>query len=204
MEKRCMFVNSGTSQVLEYLKSNFVGSLFLIEDLTLNLKLTYTSIRSILCHLCINGVILRVCRGVYFYPFFGHTNVYPTVIEVLFFLSSKGNYMICPTGDYLEYCLGIREVLPTKITCYTTGKQKILKLYDETEVRLVPRKRHVFMETCSWHIMLLAQYIVENNFTVSLNKTSLIRYIKNHYITDRDIISLPQEISKKILELLQF
>jgi hypothetical protein len=202
-EKKYIFISSGTSRVLEFLNLNFFRQLFLIDDLTANLELTYTSIRTILCNLCDDDIILRVCRGVYYYPSSTHTDTYPSAIDVLKYLSVKGNYSICPMGDFLEYCLGIREVFPTNITCYTTGKIKTLKLYNKTQVKLIPRKRNVFMGICPWNVMLLAQYIADSSTAIEKNILLLSLYIKKESICSRDIINLPDEIKKKILILMQ-
>jgi predicted transcriptional regulator len=201
--KKYIFVSSGISRVLEFLNSNFAGKLFLIDDLSSKLDLTYTSIRTILCNLCDDDIILRICRGVYYYPYSAHSKTYPSIIEILKYLSIKGNYQICPMGDYLEYCLGIRENFPINITCYTTGKLKSLKLYTKTAVKFVPRKRNVYMGICPWNVMLLAQYITDNNTAVEQKKMLLTHYIQQQNITNSDIANLPDEIKKKILILLQ-
>jgi hypothetical protein len=198
-----IFVSSGVSRVLEYLNCNFAGKLFIIDDLSSKLDLTYTSIRTILCNLCDDGIILRVCRGVYYYPSSAHSKTCPSIIEVLKYLSIKGKYQICPMGDYLEYCLGIRENFPINITCYTTGKLKSLRLYTKTAVRFVPRKRNVYMGICPWNVMLLAQYITDNNTAIEQKTMFLTHYIQQQNITTGDVANLPGEIRKKILLLLQ-
>lgn len=201
--KKYIFVSSGTSRVLEYLNCNFAGKLFLIDDSSSKLALTYTSIRTILCNLCDDDIILRVCRGVYYYPSSAHSKTCPSIIEILKYLSIKGNYQICPTGDYLEYCLGIRKENPNNITCYTTGKLKSLKLYTKTLVKFVPRKRNVYMGICPWNVMLLAQYITDNSTAIEQKKMLLTHYVQRQNITTSDIANLPDEIRKKILILLQ-
>ena len=177
-----IIADSGTHKVINYLKATKRGTILTIDDF-MNIKdLSYTHIRSILVDLCQKEILIRICRGVYCYPIIENRNpIPPTINAVLSKIAEKDNYELCPTGEYAEYLLGIRETIPNKIICYNNEKVKTFSLEDGTSIKILPSKKSFPPSIKNPNLRMLVNYI--NNIGIDnisdANKVKLRNYYHN-------------------------
>lgn len=186
-------LDSGLNKTLAYIKKQGDGYIFDTKDLNVE-GVTYTSKRTILVRLCDDGVIKRVCRGIYYYS--PDDAKIPSLENILDKIALTYGFKYCPSGSYAEYLIGISSRRPINCICYTNGKIKRLNIDNKIRVLFAPSKRTIYSFK-SKEIMIVTNYLLNHKQKISAQeKLKIKQYIMKASQEDfhRDYSLIPQII----------
>ena len=196
METNFIFLDSGTSKVLEYLKGIKRGTIITMNDIKSIRGISYTNKRTIVVSLCNNKTLIRISRGVYYYPKYADGKlIIPSIFSIITTIAQKEGYEVCPIGEYADYLLGFRNTIPNIIVCYTNSKVKTINLKNGISIKLIHSKRCFNPFIKSIKLRILVNYINTvgiDNINME-NKFKLIEYfntINTNEITSEKTIPL--------------
>lgn len=204
MNRELIFLESGTKKIIDYINNLGRGSIICVNELRKLDGISYTSIRSILVHLCDNNTLLRISRGVYCFPNIDKDgeSIFPTIKTILDKIEQSEEITYCPIGEYSEYLLGITEKCPKNIVCYTTGKIKQINITDGTTIKFQPTRKHGFSRFKSFELMILNQYVT--NIGISNLRVETIQYLETfiHKLATPIIQSELYKLNSEVRKLL--
>ena len=193
--------NSGSSKVFRFIKERGPNKFITIDDLLLEVNVSYTSIRSIVVSFCERKILSRVARGVYFYH--GDEIYMPEIKSIIDFACSKWKVKYFAVGDYARFLMGLEKTMPHKITCHINGKLKTMNLWDKTSIKFIPSQKRLFERFSSTELMMLISYIqTEENHKIKQKERDILSlYFKKLDLSSQDKKCIPYDV-KNILGLL--
>jgi len=121
------------------------------------------------------GIIIRIARGVYYYPkqekVYGLGNVAPMAEDVAAAIARKDETRIVPTGEWAQYQLVLTQQIPMNIVFNTDGTSRTLELNDGRKIK--------FKHTSA------KQFAYKNKTTMLL--VSALKSIGNGKVTDEQM-----------------
>ena len=132
-----MAESSIEKQIHSLIKKKGRGSFLFASDFT-NLGEQKT-INKVLERLAKEGTIIRVSRGVYYYPkidkVLGLGVLYPTLEDIAKSIAKRDKARIVPTGIYALNRLGFSTQIPMNIVYLTDGSERKLNLSNGTSIQ---------------------------------------------------------------------
>lgn len=132
-----MAVFSLEKQVLGLIKKKGRGNFVFASDFT-SLGEQKT-INKVLERLAKDGTIIRISRGVYYYPkidkVLGLGVLYPTLEDIAEGIAKRDKARIVPTGIYALNRLGFSTQIPMNIVYLTDGSERKLNLSNGTSIQ---------------------------------------------------------------------
>lgn len=197
-------INTGANLVLNYLKGVKRGSVLVVNDFSVDPNLSYTNIRSILVHLCKRGVLMHLGFGIYCYPKYDQNKqpIFPSVYSIITRIAKRDNYDFCPSGEYAEYLMGLRSIMPQKVICYNNQKTKSYLLENGVSVIIKPGSNYFKPFIKSAQLRMLVTYIKSKHVDniSSLDRLALIKFYNN--IDKTELKSEASLLPQKIREFL--
>lgn len=133
----CMAVLSLEKQVLGLIKKKGRGNFVFASDFT-NLGEQKT-INKVLERLANDDTIIRISRGVYYYPkvdkVLGLGVLYPTLEDIAEGIAKRDKARIVPTGIYALNRLGFSTQIPMNVVYLTDGSERKLNLCNGTSIQ---------------------------------------------------------------------
>lgn len=133
----CMAVLSLEKQVLSLIKKKGRGNFVFASDFT-NLGEQKT-INKVLERLANDDTIIRISRGVYYYPkvdkVLGLGVLYPTLEDIAEGIAKRDKARIVPTGIYALNRLGFSTQIPMNVVYLTDGSERKLNLCNGTSIQ---------------------------------------------------------------------
>ena len=151
--------NSGADIVIKHIKLMGRGTIFDVDDFK-GLGVTYTYLRTIFIDLLSRKFIVRISRGLYYYPNIKKgKDSFPSLDKIIGYVSEKYNFEHIAADEYAEYVLGLRETCPQKIDCYINGKIRYMNLTDGHKIAFRPSKRAFCSSFSNYMLAVLYNYI---------------------------------------------
>lgn len=133
----CMAVLSLEKQVFGLIKKKGRGNFVFASDFT-NLGEQKT-INKVLERLANDDTIIRISRGVYYYPkvdkVLGLGVLYPTLEDIAEGIAKRDKARIVPTGIYALNRLGFSTQIPMNVVYLTDGSERKLNLCNGTSIQ---------------------------------------------------------------------
>lgn len=164
-------------------------------------------IGQILSDLVSDGVLIRLCRGVYLKP--EHTDseiVYPPASEIAEAIGKRDHAQILPTGDIALNLLGFSTKIPMNPIYLTSGSARVVKLGEQiiTFKRAVPKNFAIHGQKRKL-IVLAMKYIGEHNMTEKdyMDFRNLILQYPEKETLEKDLPVMPTWIRRQYLSILK-
>ena len=151
------------------------------------------------------GTLIRVARGIYYYPKvenrLGLGILYPTLEEISQTIAKRDKIKIAPTGLYAMNRLGLSSQVVMNAVFYTDGSSRTIHLDENKtiEFKHVVPKKLAFKNELSMLIVFALQEIKSENFDdnyLAKLKKVLSDFPMEHILEDANLI--PAWIRKKI------
>lgn len=164
-------------------------------------------IGQILSDLVSDGVLIRLCRGVYLKP--KHTDsgiVYPYASEIAEAIGKRDHAQILPTGDAALNILGLSTKIPMNPIYLTSGSARVVRLGERiiTFKRAVPKNFAIHGQKRKL-IVLAMKYIGEHNMTEKdyTDFRNLILQYPEKETLEKDLPVMPTWIRRQYLRILK-
>jgi len=167
----------------------------------------YDTVRKVLQRLTDRGKILRISKGIYYYPKTDELLgiLYPTAAEIGKAIAKRDKARIIPTGAYAQHLLGLSTQIPMNIVYLTDGSARKVKIGNQTIIfKKTSPKNLSFESKLSSLIIQALKSKKENNITQTekLRLTEIIRQSNEKERIKKDIQNAPVWIQKIVLEIL--
>ncbi len=167
----------------------------------------YDTVRKALQRLTDKGIILRISKGIYYYPKTDELLgiLYPTAAEIGKAIAKRDKARIIPTGAYAQHLLGLSTQIPINIVYLTDGSARKVKIGNQTIIfKKTSPKNLSFKSKLSSLIIQALKSKKENNITQieKLRLTEIIRQSNEKEKIKKDIQNAPVWIQKIVLEIL--
>ncbi len=181
------------------------GKLLFVSDFTQYGN--YDTVRKSLQRLANKGIIIRISKGIYYYPktdeLFGV--LYPTADEIGKAIAQRDRARIIPTGAYAQHLLGLSTQIPMNIVYLTDGSTRKVKIGNQTIIfKKTSPKNLSFESKLSSLIIQALKSKKEKNITQSEKQklAEIIKQSKEEVLIKNDIQNAPVWIQKIVLEIL--
>jgi len=180
MKMNTILEDKGVDIVLNFLSKQGRGTMYMLKDFESLEGVTYTAIRTILVKLCERKILIRICRGIYYYPKDDRLS-FPFIKDILRFFEIKFNVSICPKDEFAEFLIGLRKECPDVLFLHTTGKVRTINLTNGLTMKLMPTRKSFFKDFSSKKLMIVTSYLYsKENLKLSDKEENAIRnYIKD-------------------------
>ncbi len=181
------------------------GNLLFVSDFTQYGN--YDTVRKSLQRLANKGIIIRISKGIYYYPktdeLFGV--LYPTAEEIGKAIAQRDRARIIPTGAYAQHLLGLSTQIPMNIVYLTDGSTRKVKIGNQTIIFKKTSPRNLSFESKLSSLIIQAlKSKKEKNITQSEKQklAEIIKQSKEEVLIKNDIQNAPVWIQKIVLEIL--
>ena len=181
------------------------GNLLFVSDFTQYGN--YDTVRKSLQRLANKGIIIRISKGIYYYPktdeLFGV--LYPTAEEIGKAIAQRDRARIIPTGAYAQHLLGLSTQIPMNIVYLTDGSTRKVKIGNQTIIFKKTSPRNLSFESKLSNLIIQAlKFKKENHITQSEKQklAEIIKQSKEEVLIKNDIQNAPVWIQKIVLEIL--
>ena len=181
------------------------GKLLFVSDFTQYGN--YDTVRKSLQRLANKGIIIRISKGIYYYPktdeLFG--DLFPTADEIGKAIAQRDRARIIPTGAYAQHLLGLSTQIPMNIVYLTDGSTRKVKIGNQTIIfKKTSPKNLSFESKLSSLIIQALKSKKEKNITQSEKQklAEIIKQSKEEVLIKNDIQNAPVWIQKIVLEIL--
>jgi len=181
------------------------GKLFFVSDFLQYGN--YDTARKTLQRLVTKGILIRIAKGIYYYPKIDKILgiLYPTAEEIAKSIAKRDKAKIIPSGAYARHLLGLSTQIPMNVVYLTDGSARKIKIDNQTIVfkKTSPKNLH-FESKLSSLIIQSLKSLNQNNINKSI-KQKLLIIIKQSGETEKikkDIKNAPIWIQKIMLEIL--
>lgn len=181
------------------------GKLLFVSDFTQYGN--YDTVRKSLQRLANKGIIIRISKGIYYYPktdeLFGV--LYPTSEEIGKAIAQRDRARIIPTGAYAQHLLGLSTQIPMNIVYLTDGSTRKVKIGNQTIIFKKTSPRNLSFESKLSSLIIQAlKSKKEKNITQSEKQklAEIIKQSKEEVLIKNDIQNAPVWIQKIVLEIL--
>ena len=187
------------------IKQSDKGRLIFISDFSeLN---NYDTVRKSLQRLAKKGLIIRISKGIYYYPkndkILGI--LYPSIEEIGKAIAKRDKARIIPTGAFAQHLLGLSTQIPMNVIYLTDGSARKIKIGKQTIVfKKTSPKNLSYENQLSSLIIQSLKSKKENNITEKekqILKEIIIKSGKQKEI-EKDIKNAQVWIRKIILQIL--
>jgi len=167
----------------------------------------YDTVRKSLQRLITKGIIIRISKGIYYYPKTDELLgvLYPTAEEIGKAIAKRDKARIIPTGAYAQHLLGLSTQIPMNIVYLTDGSARKVKIGNQTiTFKKTSPKNLSFDSKLSSLIIQALKSKKENNITQT-EKQRLAEIIKQSNEEEKiknDIQNAPVWIRKIVLQIL--
>lgn len=155
-----------------------------------------------------NGKLLRVCRGMYYYPKIDKVLrlgvLYPTLEEISQSLAKRDKARIVPTGIYALNRLGFSTQIPMNIVFLTDGYNRKVTLYNggTIQFRHTAPKNLAFNSRLAMLLTFAYKELGKENITEEIkNKTRQLLKQDVHQSVKQDYKLMPSWVSSIIKTL---
>jgi predicted transcriptional regulator of viral defense system len=168
----------------------------------------YDAVRKTLQRLVTKGILIRISKGIYYYPKIDKVLgiIYPTPNEIAKSIAKRDKARIISTGAYAQHLLGLSTQVPLNVVYLTDGSARKIKIGNQTIVfkKTSPKNLYFESELSSLIIQSLKSLKESNvNETVKQKITDIIKQSGEEEKIKKDIRNAPVWIQKIILELLK-
>ncbi|RLD55130.1 MAG: hypothetical protein DRJ01_17090 [Bacteroidetes bacterium] len=181
------------------------GNLLFVSDFTQYGN--YDTVRKSLQRLANKGIIIRISKGIYYYPktdeLFGV--LYPTAEEIGKAIAQRDRARIIPTGAYAQHLLGLSTQIPMNIVYLTDGSTRKVKIGNQTIIFKKTSPRNLSFESKLSNLIIQALKSKKENHITQSEKQKLaeiIKQSKEEVLIKNDIQNAPVWIQKIVLEIL--
>lgn len=181
------------------------GKLIFISDFSQHGN--YDAVRKSLQRLANKKLIIRISKGIYFYPKIDATFgiLYPTAKEIGKAIAKRDKARIIPTGAYAQHLLGLSTQIPMNVIYLTDGSARKIRIGNQTIIfkKTSPKNLSLKSELSSLIIQSLKSK-KENNITETEKQilTEIIKKSSEEEKIEKDIQNAPVWIRKIILQIL--
>ncbi len=123
-----------SAKIENIIKQSDKGKLIFISDFSeLN---NYDTIRKSLQRLVKKGLIIRISKGIYYYPKKDEILgiVYPSIEEIGKAIAKRDKARIIPTGAFARHLLGLSTQIPMNVIYLTDGSARKIRIGEKTIV----------------------------------------------------------------------
>ncbi len=181
------------------------GKLFFVSDFLQYGN--YDTVRKTLQRLVTKGILIRISKGIYYYP---KTDkilgiLYPTTEEIAKSIAKRDRAKIIPTGAYAQHLLGLSTQIPMNVVYLTDGSARKIKIGNQTIVFKKTSPKNLYFESkLSSLIIQSLKSLKENNIneTVKHKLSDIIKQSGEIEKIKKDIKNAPIWIQKIMLEIL--
>ncbi len=167
----------------------------------------YDTVRKSLQRLVNKKTIIRISKGIYFYPkiddIFGI--LYPTAEEIGKAIAKRDKARIIPTGAYAQHLLGLSTQIPMNVVYLTDGSARKIKIGNQTIVFKKTSPKNLSFESKLSSLIIQALKSKKENNITKTEKLKLIEIIKksnDEKKIKKDIQNAPVWIRKIVLQIL--
>ncbi len=181
------------------------GKLFFVSDF---LEYgNYDTVRKTLQRLVTKGGLIRISKGIYYYPKVDDILgiLYPTAEEIAKSIAKRDKAKLIPTGAYAQHLLGLSTQIPMNIVYLTDGSARKIKIGNQTIVFKKTSPKNLYFESkLSSLIIQSLKSLKENNIneTVKHKLTVIIKRSGEIEKIKKDIKNAPIWVQKIMLEIL--
>jgi len=167
----------------------------------------YDTVRKALQRLTNKGIVLRISKGIYYYPKTDELLgvLYPTAEEIGKAIAKRDKARIIPTGAYAQHLLGLSTQIPMNIVYLTDGSARKIKTGNQTILfKKTSPKNLSFESKLSSLIIQALKSKKENNITQAEKQrlAEIIRQSDEREKIKADIQNAPVWIRKIVLQIL--
>lgn len=167
----------------------------------------YDTVRKVLQRLTDKGIILRISKGIYYYPKTDELLgvLYPTAEEIGKAIAKRDKARIIPTGAYAQHLLGLSTQIPMNIVYLTDGSARKVKIDNQTIIFKKTSPKNLSFESKLSSLIVQALKSKKEKNISQTEKSSLaeiIRQSNEKEIIKKDIQNAPVWIQKIVLEIL--
>jgi len=181
------------------------GKLFFVSDFLQYGN--YDTVRKTLQRLVTKGILIRISKGIYYYP---RTDeilgiLYPTAEEIAKSIAKRDKAKIIPTGAYAQHLLGLSTQIPMNVVYLTDGSARKIKIGNQSIVFKKTSPKNLYFESklSSLIIQSLKSLKGDNvNETIKHKLSDIIKQSGEVEKIKRDIKNAPIWIQKIMLEIL--
>ena len=181
------------------------GKLFFVSDF---LEYgNYDTVRKTLQRLVTKGRLIRISKGIYYYPKLDKILgiLYPTAEEIAKSIAKRDKAKIIPTGAYAQHLLGLSTQIPMNIVYLTDGSARKIKIGNQIIIFKKTSPKNLYFDSkLSSLIIQSLKSLKENNIdeTVKHKLADIIKQSGEIKKIKKDIKNAPIWIQKIILEIL--
>ena len=181
------------------------GKLFFVSDF---LEYgNYDNVRKTLQRLVKKGVLLRISKGIYYYPKIDKILgiLYPTAEEIAKSIAKRDKAKIIPTGVYAQHLLGLSTQIPMNVVYLTDGSARKIKIGNQTIVFKKTSPKNLYFESkLSSLIIQSLKSLKKDNVdeTIKQKLTDIIKQSEEVEKIKKDIMNAPIWIQKIMLGIL--
>ncbi len=194
-----------SAKIENTIKQSDKGKLIFISDFSeLN---NYDAVRKSLQRLVKKGLIIRISKGIYYYPKKDEILgiLYPSIEEIGKAIAKRDKARIIPTGAFAQHLLGLSTQIPMNVVYLTDGSARKIRIGEQTIVfKKTSPKNLSYENQLSSLIIQSLKSKKENNITEKekqIIKQILIQSGKQKEI-EKDIKNAQVWIRKIILQIL--
>ena len=150
-------------------------------------------------------VVIRICRGVYYYPkidkVLGLSVLYPTLEDIAEGIAKRDKARIVPTGIYALNRLGFSTQIPMNIVYLTDGSERMLNLSNGTSIQFkyTAPKNFAFKSQLAMLLTFAFKTIGKENITQEiLSHTKELLAKDDKSIIEQDYNLMPAWVSSII------
>ena len=167
----------------------------------------YDTVRKTLQRLVTKSVLIRISKGIYYYPKIDEILgiLYPTAEEIAKSIAKRDKAKIIPTGAYAQHLLGLSTQIPMNVVYLTDGSARKIKISNQTIVLKKTSPKNLYFESkLSSLIIQSLKSLKENNIdeTIKNKLSDIIKQSREIEKIKKDIKNAPIWIQKIMLEIL--
>ena len=181
------------------------GKLFFVSDFLESGN--YDAVRKTLQRFVKKGVLIRISKGIYYYPKIDKALgiLYPTAEEIAKSIAKRDKAKIIPTGAYALHLLGLSTQIPMNVVYLTDGSARKIKIGNQTIIFKKTSPKNLYFESklSSLIIQSLKSLKEDNvNKTVKQKIFDIIKKSGEENKIKKDIKNAPIWMQKIMLEIL--
>ncbi len=167
----------------------------------------YDAIRKTLQRLVAKGKLIRISKGIYYYPKIDKTLgvLYPTTEDIAKAIAKRDKAKIIPTGAYAQHLLGLSTQIPMNVVFLTDGSARKIKIGNQTILFKKTSPKNLNFESKLSSLIIQSLKSLKENNVNEIVKQKLAKIIKQSGEVEKikkDIKNAPIWIQKIILEIL--
>ena len=167
----------------------------------------YDTVRKSLQRLVNKKIIIRISKGIYFYPKIDNTFgiLYPTAAEIGKAIAKRDKARIIPTGAYAQHLLGLSTQVPMNVVYLTDGSARKIKIGNQTIIFKKTSPKNLSFESKLSSLIIQALKSKKKDNITKTEKQELTEIIKQSREEKRirkDIQNAPVWIRKVVLQIL--